>query len=185
MGRLDGKTIAVLVTDGFEEVELTEPKKAIEREGGCAVIVSPKHGKVRGWNRTDWGSDHAVDHELSKTDHGPFDALLLPGGVMSPDRLRTDPAVARFVRSFFDAGKPVAAICHGPWTLIEADVVKGRRMTSYPSLKTDLRNAGARWVDEEVVVDQGLVTSRRPDDLPAFCARMVELFAQGAPSPTA
>lgn len=184
MGRLDGMTVAALVTDGFEEVELTEPREAIAREGGCAVIVSPKKGKVKSWDHTKWGPEYDVDHVLADADPAQFDALLLPGGVMNPDKLRMDPKAIRFIRSFFDAGKPVASICHGPWTLIEAGVVKGRRMTSYPSLKTDLANAGAQWVDEEVVEDRGLVTSRKPDDLSAFCEAMVGLFARSVPSPT-
>lgn len=183
MGKLDGKTIAMLVTNGFEEVELTEPLAAIEQEGGCAVIVSPNAGQVRSWDRTDWGPSYDVDHDLRGAGTQQFDGLLLPGGVLNPDKLRMSDEAVRFVRQFFDEGKPVAAICHGPWTLIEAGVVKGRQMTSYPSLKTDLLNAGARWVDREVVVDDQLVTSRNPDDLPAFCERMVEVFARGRPTP--
>lgn len=176
---LQGKKIAILVTDGFEQVELTEPHKALEQAGAEARVVSPAKEKVKGWNRTEWGDTIPVDVPLDQANAEQYDALLLPGGVMNPDKLRMNPAAVAFVKAFFDAGKPVAAICHGPWTLIEADVVEGRRMTSYPSIKTDLRNAGADWVDQEVVVDDGLVTSRKPDDIPAFNEKMIEVFAEG------
>ena len=176
---LDGKKVAILVTNGFEETELTSPKEALEDAGAETQIVSPAEKKVRSWAETDWGSKFKVDVPLNQANAADYDALLLPGGVMNPDHLRLEPKAISFIREFFDAGKPVAAICHGPWTLIDAGVVKGRRMTSYPSIKTDLKNAGANWVDEEVVVDNGLVTSRKPDDLPAFNHKMIEEFAEG------
>jgi protease I len=171
--------IAILVENGFEQVELTEPKRAIEEAGMQPVIVSPVKGKVKGWNHDRWGDDFSVDLALDDADPGDFDGLLLPGGVMNPDRLRMNEEAVEFVYEFFNAGKPVAAICHGPWMLVEADVVADRRVTSYPSIQTDLENAGAEWVDEEVVVDEGLVTSRSPKDLPAFNRKMVEEFAEG------
>jgi protease I len=171
--------IAILVENGFEQVELTEPKRAIEEAGMQPVIVSPVKGKVKGWNHDRWGDDFSVDLALDDADPGDFDGLLLPGGVMNPDRLRMNEDAVEFVYEFFNAGKPVAAICHGPWMLVEADVVADRRVTSYPSIQTDLENAGAEWVDEEVVVDEGLVTSRSPKDLPAFNRKMVEEFAEG------
>ena len=177
--RLSGLKIAILVADGFEQVELTEPQQALERAGARTQIVSPAQGKVKGWNHTEWGDQLAVDMPLDRANPGDYDALLLPGGVMNPDKLRMNQTAVRFVRAFFDAGKPVAAICHGPWTLIEAGVVGGRTMTSYPSIQTDLKNAGAHWVDQEVVVDNGLVTSRKPEDIPAFNRKMIEEFAEG------
>ncbi len=173
---LAGLTVAVLVTDGFEQVELTEPRDALDKAGAKTLIVSPKDRAVRAWRFTDWGIEVPVDVKLAQADPANFDALLLPGGVMNPDSLRIDPKAVAFVKDFFDAGKPVAAICHGPWTLIEAGAARGRRMTSWLSLKTDLRNAGADWVDEEVVVDQRLVTSRNPNDLPTFKREMIKLF---------
>lgn len=173
------RRVAILVENGFEQVELTEPKRALEEAGMQPVIVSPVKGKVKGWNHDRWGDDFSVDLPLSEADPGDFDALLLPGGVMNPDRLRLNEDAVEFVYEFFQAGKPVAAICHGPWMLVEADVVADRRVTSYPSIQTDLENAGAEWVDEEVVVDDGLVTSRSPDDLPAFNRKMVEEFTEG------
>lgn len=176
---LKGKKIAVLVADGFEQVELTEPIDALKKSGGTALIVSPEDGQVQGWLHTKWGDHFDVDVPLDKAKAEDFDALVLPGGVMNPDKLRTDEWALQFVKAFFDAGKPVAAICHGPWTLIDAGVVEGRRMTSYHSIKTDLINAGAEWVDEEVVVDNGLVTSRNPDDLPAFNRKMIEEIKEG------
>jgi protease I len=176
-GKLEGKRVAIVVTDGFEQVELTSPRDALVREGATCHIVSPKDGKVKGWNHVEWGDELDVDVPLAEADPSDYDALVLPGGVMNPDKLRVIPEVQRFVRSFFDDGKPVAAICHGPWTLIDAGVIDGRRMTSWPSLHTDLANAGADWVDEEVVVDRSLVTSRKPDDLPAFNEEAIELFA--------
>jgi protease I len=177
--QLEGKKVAILVTDGFEQSELTEPRKALQNAGAQTELISPREGKVKAWNMKDWGEQFDVDRDLHAVDASAYDALLLPGGVMNPDHLRTNATATRFVKAFFDARKPVAAICHGPWTLIDAGVVEGRRVTSWPSLQTDLRNAGAEWVDEEVVVDQGLVTSRKPDDLPAFNARMIEEFAEG------
>lgn len=177
--RLDGKRVAILVAEGFEQVELTEPRKALRQAGATAHLVAPAQGEIRGWDHTDWGDSFTVDVPLDRARPDDFDALLLPGGVMNPDRLRTMPEAVAFVRAFFDAGKPVAAICHAPWTLIEADVVRGRTLTSWPSLRTDLRNAGATWVDQEVCTDNGLVTSRKPDDIPAFNRKMLEEFAEG------
>jgi len=176
---LAGKKIAILVADGFEQVELSKPREALDHAGAVTQIVSPAGKKVKGWNHTEWGEEMDVDVALKSADPGEFDALQLPGGVMNPDHLRMDPAAVKFVKHFFESGKPVAAICHAPWSLIEADVVRGRRITSWPSLKTDLRNAGAEWVDEEVVRDGNLVTSRKPDDIPAFNREMIALFAEG------
>src|SRR5688500_17932477 len=171
--KLEGKRIAILVADGFEQIELTDPREALEKEGAKTDVVSPEAGQVKGWNHTEWGDRFEVDVPLDDADPGDYDGLLLPGGVMNPDRLRINETALEFVRSFFDEGKPIAAICHAPWTLIDAGVVEGLRVTSYPSVRTDLVNAGAEWVDEEVVVDQGMVTSRRPDDLPAFDRKMI------------
>jgi len=176
---LKGKKIAILATDGFEQSELEKPREALDEAGAETEIVSPKHGKIRGWDEDDFGDKVEVDVQLEDADASEYDGLLLPGGVMNPDKLRLEPKAVEFVQAFFAAGKPVAAICHGPQLLIEADVVRGRRMTSYPSVKKDLLNAGANWVDEEVVVDNGLVTSRKPDDIPAFNAKMIEEFAEG------
>jgi protease I len=180
MPDLTGKKVAILVADGFEQVELTEPRAALDEAGAKTYIVSPnENGEVEGWNHYDKGDKFDVEFLLDEANAGDFDALLLPGGVANPDQLRMKPEAVQFVKGFFDAGKPVAAICHGPWTLIEADVVRGRQMTSWPSIKTDLINAGAKWVDEEVVVDNGLVTSRKPDDIPAFNKKMIEEFGEG------
>ncbi|MEB3213292.1 MAG: type 1 glutamine amidotransferase domain-containing protein [Leptolyngbyaceae bacterium] len=176
---LNNRKVAILATDGFEQVELTDPKKALESAGAQVHVVAPKGDAIQGWNHHDKGNQIPVDATLDQVNPGDYDALMLPGGPLNPDQLRTDDHAVQFVRAFFEAGKPVAAICHGPWTLVEADVVKGRTVTSWPSLKTDLRNAGATWVDQEVVVDQGLVTSRNPDDLPAFNRKMVEEFCEG------
>jgi protease I len=176
---LAGKKIAILVADGFEQVEMTEPRNALEGAGAETALISPVESQVKGWQHTDWGSAFAVDVRLDQAHPEDYDALLLPGGVMNPDHLRMDPAAVQFVRGFVAAGKPIAAICHGPCTLIEARAVRGRRVTSYPSIKTNLKNAGAQWVDEEVVVDQGLVTSRKPNDLPAFNRKMIEESAEG------
>ncbi len=176
---LKGKRVAILATEGFEYVELVQPKKALEEAGAKTEVVSPKDGKIKGWNKTDWGDSVPVDVSLKSADPNNYDALLLPGGVMNPDHLRQDPAAVQFVKSFFDAHKPVAAICHGPWMLVEADVVRGRNLTSWPSLQTDIRNAGGKWTDQEVITDQGLVTSRKPDDIPAFNKKMIEEFAEG------
>jgi protease I len=177
--QLQGKRVAALVTDGFEQVELIEPKKALEAAGASVEVIAPHGGKVRGWNHTEWGDDVSVDRLLGEAQSDNYDALLLPGGVMNPDKLRADARAVQFVKQFFDQGKPIAAICHGPWTLIEAGVVAGVQMTSYPSIQTDLKNAGARWVDQEVVVDRGIVSSRKPDDIPAFNRKMIEEFAEG------
>jgi protease I len=174
---LKGQRIAILATDGFEQSELMEPRKALNDAGATTEVVSLKSGKIKGWNHKDWGTEVDVDITLDSAKADDFDALLLPGGVMNPDRLRMEPKAVEFVRAFTKSGKPVAAICHGPWTLIEADAVRGRTVTSWPSLKTDLKNAGAHWVDKEVVSDGGLVTSRKPDDLPAFNREMIQLFS--------
>jgi protease I len=176
---LQGRRVAILVTDGFEQIEMTEPRRALDEAGAKTYLVSPKTASVRGFNHDEHGDQFPVDVTIERADADDYDALLLPGGVMNPDSLRMDEQAVAFVRSFLDAGKPIAAICHGPWTLIETGAVEGRRMTSWPSLRTDLRNAGAEWVDEEVVVDRGLVTSRWPDDLPAFNRKMLEEFAEG------
>jgi protease I len=177
--QLNGKKVAILVENGFEQVELTEPRKALQQAGAQAQIVSPQQRQVKGWNHTEWGETLPVDVPLDRASPDDFDALLLPGGVMNPDTLRMNPRAVQFVRAFFDAGKPIAVICHGPWTLVEADVVRGRTITSWPSLKTDIRNAGGNWVDQEVVTDNGLVSSRKPDDIPAFNRKMIEEFAEG------
>ncbi len=177
--KLNGKKIAVLVTDGFEQSEMVSPKEALEKAGAEVHIIAPSGEKVRAWDEEDWGETFRVSAPLKKADPDAYDALLLPGGVMNPDKLRRDKRAVDFVRSFVEAGKPVAAICHAPWTLIEAGVVPGRRMTSWPSLQTDLRNAGAEWVDEAVVVDQGLVTSRKPADIPLFIRKVIEEFGEG------
>ncbi|HTG33469.1 MAG TPA: type 1 glutamine amidotransferase domain-containing protein [Thermoanaerobaculia bacterium] len=178
MENLQGKKVAILVADGFEQVELTGPKEALDQAGAKTAIVSPAEGQVKGWNHTEWGDRLPVDVPLQRANPEDYDALLLPGGVMNPDKLRANPAAVRFVKSFVDAGKPIAAICHGPWTLIEAGGVRGRKMTSYGSIQTDLKNAGANWVDQEAVTDGNLVTSRKPDDIPAFNRAMVDLFAR-------
>lgn len=177
--KLQGRKVAVLATDGFEQVELEKPVEALRAEGAEVEIVAPKEGQIQGFNHHDKGDTFPVDKALDQADASTYDAIVLPGGVINPDQLRLEPQAIEFIRSFAEAGKPIAAICHGPWTLINAEAVEGKRMTSWPSLETDLKNAGADWVDEEVVVDQGLVTSRKPDDLPAFCAKMVEEFAEG------
>ncbi len=176
---LSGKRIAILVADGFEEVELTAPKKALDDAGAVTRIVSPNKQTVKSWVMNNWGHDMKVDVNLADADPEEYDALLLPGGVMNPDKLRIIEDAVEFVQSFVDFGKPIAAICHGPWTLIETGVVEGRQVTSWPSLRTDLENAGAEWVDEECVVDNGLVTSRKPSDIPEFNKRMIEEFAEG------
>ena len=178
-GRLEGRTIAFLATHGVEQVEITEPWKAVEEAGGRPELISLESGEVQAFDHLDEAGKFPVDHTVADVDASSYDGLVLPGGVANPDFLRMDENAVAFARAFFDQGKPVAVICHGPWTLVEADVVRGRRITSWPSLRTDIRNAGGNWVDEEVVVDQGLVSSRRPDDLPAFCAKLVEEFAEG------
>jgi protease I len=178
-GELRNKRVAALVDNGFEQSELAEPKKALEAAGAKVDVVSPQDTKVKGWQHIKWGDEFSVDRKLEDVRADEYDALLLPGGVMNPDKLRANAKAVQFVKGFVDAGKPIAAICHGPWTLIEAGAVQGRRMTSWPSLATDLRNAGANWVDQECVVDNGLVTSRKPDDIPAFNKKMIEEFAEG------
>jgi len=175
---LKGKKVAILVADGFEQVELTEPQKALEAAGAKTEIVSPAENQVQGWNHDDKADLFEVDMPLKRARSDDYDALLLPGGVRNPDQLRMMTRAVEFVDGFFAAGKPVAAICHAPWTLIEAEVVKGRRITSWPALRSDLTNAGAEWVDREVVVDNGLVTSRKPDDIPAFNQKMIDEFAK-------
>lgn len=177
--KLKNKRVAILATDGFEYEELVKPREALKEAGAKTEVVSPKDGKIKGWDIDRWGDTVSVDVPLKSADASNYDALLLPGGAMNPDKLRMDPQAVQFVRSFFDAHKPVAAICHGPWLLVEADVVRGRRLTSWPSLKTDIRNAGGDWADEQVITDQGLVTSRKPDDIPAFNKKMIEEFAEG------
>jgi protease I len=177
---LGGKRIAIVATDGFEESELFEPMRALKSAGAEVDVIAPKEGRIQGFKHRAKGKTVPVDLSIDAARPEDYEGLVLPGGVANPDELRMDERVVSFVRGFFAAQKPVAAICHGPWTLVEADVVRDRTMTSWPSLKTDLRNAGAKWVDEEVVVDHGLVTSRKPDDLLAFCQKMVEEFAEGA-----
>lgn len=181
--KLAGKSVAILVAEGFEQVELTEPKRALEAAGAKTSIVSPSPGRVQGWKHFDKADQFAVDVPLDGAKAQEFDALLLPGGVANPDQLRINSKAVSFVRAFFDAGKPVAAICHGLWPLIDAGVVRGRTVTSWPSLKSDLQNAQAKWVDQEVVTDNGLVTSRKPDDIPAFNRKMIEEFAEGRHTP--
>ena len=179
-GTLKGKTIAILATDGFEQSELIKPKQALEDAGARTQVVSPKDDKIKGWDKKDWGKEVPVDVNLKSADASKYDALMLPGGVMNPDQLRMNPDAVRFAKQFFEQGKPVAAICHGPWMLVETDAVRGRTVTSWPSLKTDIRNAGGTWVDQEVVVSDGVVTSRNPDDIPAFNREMISLFSKGA-----
>ncbi len=180
MAKLDGKRVAILVAEGFEQVEMTGPRKALDEAGAQTKIVSPAKGEVQGWNHFRHADRFKVDVPLEQANASEFDALMLPGGVANPDQLRMNPKAVQFVRSFFEEGKPIGVICHGPWTLIEAGVVDGRTMTSWPSLKTDLENAGAKWVDQEVVVDRGLVSSRNPKDIPAFNRKIVEEFAEGS-----
>jgi protease I len=176
---LNGMRIAFLATDGVEQVELTEPWRAVEQAGGEPELISLESGEIQGFDHHDKGETFPVDRTVADADPGDYDGLVLPGGVINPDILRTDREAMGFVKAFFDQGKPVGAICHGPWSLVETGVVKGRTVTSWPSLKTDVRNAGGTWVDEEIVVDRGLFTSRKPDDLPAFCAKLVEEMAEG------
>jgi protease I len=182
--QLRGKTVAILATEGFEQAELEQPKEALENAGAKTVVIAPekgiKNGKIMAWDRSKWGDTIKVDMQLSDADASDYDMLVLPGGVMNPDKLRMDQDAVDFVKEFVAEGKPIAAICHGPWLLIEADVVRGRTMTSWPSLQTDLRNAGVNWVDEEVVDDDGLITSRKPDDIPAFNKKMIEVLSSDA-----
>jgi protease I len=180
MANLRGRNIAVLATDGVEQVELTKPRDALKQVQATVTVIAPKGGHIQGMNHDEKGDRLPVDKELSAVKPEQFDALVLPGGVANPDRLRTIPEAVVFVRHFAQSNKPIAAICHGPWTLIEAECVKGHQMTSWPSLKTDLRNAGAHWVDKEVVVDGNLVTSRKPDDIPAFNREMLALFERAS-----
>jgi len=176
---LKNKRVAFLATDGVEQVELTEPWKAVEKAGGEPELISLDTGEIQGFNHRDKGDTFPVDKTVKDADASEYDGLVLPGGVVNPDRLRTDAKAMAFVKTFFEQGKPVGAICHGPWALVETGVVKGRTVTSWPSLKTDIENAGGTWVDEELVVDRGLFTSRKPDDLPAFCEKLVEEMAEG------
>jgi protease I len=180
MASLQGMKVAILVTDGFEQVELLKPRQALDEAGAETQVISPKKDSARGWDFTDWGTTVKVDQSLDDANASQFDALLLPGGVLNPDKLRMEPKAVAFVKSFFDSGKPVAAICHGPWTIIEAGAARGRKIASWPSLKTDLRNAGAEWIDKEAVVDGNLVSARKPDDIPAFNRAMIEMFSQRA-----
>ncbi|GMU19341.1 MAG: glutamine amidotransferase [Candidatus Babeliales bacterium] len=175
---LGGLKVAILVTDGFEQVELTKPRQALDQAGAKTSIISPKPDKVQGWHHFEKADTFPIDIPLDKANAADFDALLLPGGVANPDSLRLEPKAIAFIKAFVDAKKPIAAICHGPWTLINAEGVKGKTVTSWPSIKLDLINAGAKWVDQEVVTDGNLVTSRKPDDIPAFNKAMIELFAQ-------
>jgi protease I len=178
--KLEGKRIAFVVApEGAEQVELTEPWKAVEEAGGTPELISTDSGQIQAFNHLDKGDTFQVDHTVDEASPKEYDALVLPGGVANPDFLRMDDGAVAFIRSFFEEGKPVGVICHGPWTLVEADVLRGRKITSWPSLQTDIRNAGGTWVDEEVVVDEGLVSSRKPDDLPAFCSKIVEEFCEG------
>ena len=179
MTTLSNHKIAILTEEGFEQIELTSPKAALEAAGATVHIISPKKGKIKAWNKTNWGIEIEVDKQLSEVSPDDYDALVLPGGVLNPDKLRQNAEAVAFVAAFLEEGKPIAAICHGPQMLIETDMIYGRKLTSYPSLKTDLKNAGAEWIDEEVVVDNGLVTSRRPADLDAFNKKMIEEFAEG------
>lgn len=178
-GNISGKRVAILATDGFEQSELMEPKRLLEEAGAQTSVVAPQAGEIKGWKDKDWGDAVAVDQTLDQCSCEDFDALLLPGGVMNPDKLRMEPKAVEFVRGFAESGKPIGAICHGPWTLIEADAVKDRKVTSWPSLKSDLTNAGADWVDQEVVTDAGLVTSRKPADIPAFASKLIEEIGEG------
>ena len=178
-GKLQGKTIAILANDGVEQAELLEPQKALKGEGAVVEVISLETGKIQGFDHLDPGQEIAVDKALDGVDPSAYDGLVLPGGANNPDRLRIEPSVQAFVRAFFDAGKPVGVICHAPWILIDAGLASGRRMTSFKTIRQDLKNAGAEVVDEEVVVDKGLITSRDPDDLPAFCAKLIEEFAEG------
>ena len=177
---LSGKKIAILATDGFEQAELLEPRKALDEAGAKTFVLSPKSGEIKGWKLKDWGDTVKVDKTLDDANPNDYDALLLPGGVINPDHLRIEPTAVNFIKQFVATGRPVAAICHGPWTLVEADVVRGKKVTSWPSLKTDLKNAGAHWVDQEVVTDGQFIFSRKPDDIPAFSKTIIEFVSRGA-----
>ncbi|HEY1984664.1 MAG TPA: type 1 glutamine amidotransferase domain-containing protein [Terracidiphilus sp.] len=177
--KLNGKKIAILATDGFEQVELTEPRKALDDAGAKTFVIAPKGGEIKGWKLKEWGDTVKVDKTLDDANPNDFDALVLPGGVINPDHLRMDPKAVNFIRQFAATGKTMAAICHGPWTLLEAGVLKGKTVTSWPSLKTDLKNAGANWVDQEVVTDGQFIFSRKPDDIPAFSRAIIESVSQG------
>jgi protease I len=176
---LKGKKIAILATDGFEQSELMDPRKAFDEAGATTVVIAPKPGEIKGWKMKDWGESVKVDKALENANPNEYDALVLPGGVMNPDQLRMDPAAVNFVRQFLASGKTVGAICHGPWTLIEAGAVSGKTITSWPSLKTDLKNAGANWVDQEVAIDGQFITSRKPDDIPAFTRAIMDAVTRG------
>lgn len=178
MNKLNNKKVAILVADGFEESEFTEPKKAVEEAGALAHVVSLESGTIKSWDKTDWGSDFKVDKTINEVSAADYDGLILPGGVINPDKLRRNEKAVAFVKEFMQSEKAVAAICHGPWLLAEADVLKGRKLTSFFSIKTDLKNAGATWLDQEVVMDINLTTSRNPDDLPVFCEKLVEKLAE-------
>lgn len=180
--KLQGKKVAILATDGFEQSELLLPKKALEEAGAQTTVVSLKSGEIKGWNQQNWGEKIPVDMTVDQANVEDFDALMLPGGVMNPDKLRMNDNAVQFARDFVDSGKPVGAICHGPWLLVEADVVEGKTLTSWPSLESDIENAGGNWVDEEVVVDNGIVTSRKPDDIPAFNQKLIEEISEGVHS---
>jgi protease I len=177
---LKGKKIAILATDGFEQAELLEPRKALDEAGAKTEVIAPTDGKIKGWNEKEWGESVSVDKTLENANPHEYDALVLPGGVMNPDRLRMDPKAVNFIRQFVSTGKTVAAICHGPWTLIEADALRGKTVTSWPSIKTDLKNAGAHWVDQEVATDGQFVFSRKPDDIPAFNRAVIASIEKGA-----
>jgi protease I len=176
--KISGKKVAILATDGYEQVELTDPKKNLEKAGATVEVISIKTGKIKGWDHTNWGKSVKVDHLVSDVKPDDYDALVLPGGQINPDKLRTDQKAVNFIKEFVKTGKPVAAICHGPWGLIEADVVRGKTVTSWPSIRTDLKNAGAQWVDKEVVQDSNLITSRKPEDIPAFSEKLIDVLSQ-------
>jgi protease I len=180
--KLQGKKIAIVATDGFEQVELTEPKKALEAAGATVHVISPKPDQIKGWKFTDWGESTKVDKTLDEAKPEDYDGLVLPGGQINPDKLRIEPKAVAFVTEFFNSGKPVGAICHGPWMLVEAGVVKKKTLTSWPSIRTDIRNAGGHWVDEEVVTDENLTTSRKPDDLPVFSERLIQEMSRAKQS---
>ncbi|HEY1994637.1 MAG TPA: type 1 glutamine amidotransferase domain-containing protein [Edaphobacter sp.] len=177
---IKGKKVAILATDGYEQVELTDPKRDLEKAGAKVDVLSIKTGQIKGWDKTEWGKSVKVDHLVNDVRPADYDALVLPGGQINPDKLRTDRNAVAFIKQFVESGKPVAAICHGPWALIEAEVVKGKTVTSWPSIHTDLKNAGAKWVDKEVVQDGNLITSRRPEDIPAFSKQIIQTLAKAS-----